>query len=77
MQAWRRRVDQPKRTPSATSAARVVLGMQHLQSFARHVGVDRRGRDVSVAGRGEREPAVATADEVAEARNRRVEIKLR
>ena len=32
---------------------------------------------VSVAGRGEREPVVATADEVAEARNRRVEIKLR
>ena len=32
---------------------------------------------ISVAGRGEREPAVATADEVAEARNRRVEIKLR
>ena len=32
---------------------------------------------ISVAGRGEREPLVATADEVAEARNRRVEIKLR
>lgn len=32
---------------------------------------------VSVAGRGEREPAVPTDDEVAEARNRRVEIKLR
>lgn len=32
---------------------------------------------VTVVGRGEREPAVATADEVAEARNRRVEIKLR
>jgi len=30
-----------------------------------------------VAGRGEREPAVPTADEVAEARNRRVEIKIR
>ncbi|MBT9458159.1 MAG: OmpA family protein [Burkholderiaceae bacterium] len=32
---------------------------------------------ISVAGRGEREPLVPTADEVAEARNRRVEIKLR
>ncbi len=32
---------------------------------------------VTVAGRGEREPAVPTADEVAEARNRRVEIKIR
>lgn len=32
---------------------------------------------VSVVGRGEREPAVPTDDEVAEARNRRVEIKLR
>jgi OmpA-OmpF porin, OOP family len=30
-----------------------------------------------VAGRGEREPLVSTADEVAEPRNRRVEIKLR
>jgi len=32
---------------------------------------------ISVAGRGEREPLVATADEVAEARNRRVEINIR
>ncbi len=32
---------------------------------------------ISIAGRGEREPLVATADEQAEARNRRVEIKLR
>jgi outer membrane protein OmpA-like peptidoglycan-associated protein len=32
---------------------------------------------VSVAGRGEREPIVPTADEVAEARNRRVEINVR
>jgi len=32
---------------------------------------------IQVAGRGEREPAVPTADEVAEARNRRVEIKIR
>lgn len=32
---------------------------------------------IAVVGRGEREPAVATADEVAEPRNRRVEIRLR
>lgn len=32
---------------------------------------------VAAVGRGEREPAVDTADEVAEPRNRRVEIKLR
>jgi OmpA-OmpF porin, OOP family len=32
---------------------------------------------ITVAGRGEREPEVPTADEVAEARNRRVEIKIR
>ena len=32
---------------------------------------------ITVAGRGEREPAVPTADEVAEARTRRVEIKIR
>ncbi len=32
---------------------------------------------ISTVGRGEREPLVATADEVAEARNRRVEIKIR
>jgi len=32
---------------------------------------------ISVAGRGEREPIVATADEVTEPRNRRVEINIR
>jgi outer membrane protein OmpA-like peptidoglycan-associated protein len=32
---------------------------------------------MTVAGRGEREPVLPTADEVAEARNRRVEIKVR
>ncbi len=32
---------------------------------------------ITVAGRGERDPLVPTADEVAEPRNRRVEIKLR
>lgn len=35
------------------------------------------GDKLEVAGRGEREPLVATADEVAEAKNRRVEINLR
>lgn len=38
-------------------------------------GVDRA--QISVVGRGEREPLVPTADEVAEPRNRRVEIKIR
>ncbi len=40
----------------------------------------RRGvpeRSITVAGRGEREPLVATADEVPEPRNRRVEINIR
>ena len=32
---------------------------------------------ISIAGRGEREPALATADEVAQAENRRVEINVR
>ncbi|MGH8641747.1 MAG: OmpA family protein [Burkholderiales bacterium] len=32
---------------------------------------------ISIAGRGEREPVVPTADEVSEARNRRVEISVR
>lgn len=35
------------------------------------------GARISVAGRGEREPAVATEDEVDEPRNRRVEVKVR
>jgi outer membrane protein OmpA-like peptidoglycan-associated protein len=34
-------------------------------------------RSISIAGRGEREPAVPTADGVFEPRNRRVEIKIR
>lgn len=38
-------------------------------------GLARSG--ITVVGRGEREPVVPTADEVAEARNRRVEIKIR
>jgi len=36
-----------------------------------------RMETISVAGRGEREPLVPTADEVAEPRNRRVEISIR
>jgi outer membrane protein OmpA-like peptidoglycan-associated protein len=32
---------------------------------------------IDIAGRGEREPAVATPDEIAEPRNRRVEIMVR
>jgi OmpA-OmpF porin, OOP family len=32
---------------------------------------------ISVAGRGERQPAIATADGVAQAENRRVEITVR
>ena len=39
--------------------------------------IDRTAGTITVAGRGEREPWVASADEQAEARNRRVEIKLR
>lgn len=35
------------------------------------------GASIAVAGRGEREPLVPTADEVAEPRNRRVEINVR
>jgi len=38
-------------------------------------GLDRAS--IGVVGRGEREPLIATADEVAEPRNRRVEIKIR
>lgn len=36
-----------------------------------------RREQIQIAGRGEREPAVPTADEVAEPRNRRVEIMVR
>jgi outer membrane protein OmpA-like peptidoglycan-associated protein len=41
------------------------------------VAVGVPGTAIEVAGRGEREPLVATADEVAEPRNRRVEINIR
>lgn len=48
---------------------------QAVREMLVDAGVDRSA--ISVAGRGERAPLVATADGVAEARNRRVEIKLR
>jgi outer membrane protein OmpA-like peptidoglycan-associated protein len=41
------------------------------------LGIGIPGSAMSLAGRGEREPAVPTEDEVAEPRNRRVEIKIR
>jgi len=55
-----------------------ALSLQRAQRvkemlIERGVAADR----ISVAGRGEREPQVATADEVAEPRNRRVEINVR
>ncbi len=40
-------------------------------------GVGMQGTTIEIAGRGEREPLVPTADEVAEEKNRRVEISLR
>ena len=49
--------------------AAAVRGLLRGQGVAENV--------MSIAGRGEREPAVATEDEVSEPRNRRVEIKLR
>lgn len=44
---------------------------------ARLIAEGHSGESISVSGRGEREPLVATADEIAEARNRRVEILVR
>lgn len=41
------------------------------------VGVGMQGTTIEIAGRGEREPLIPTADEVAEEKNRRVEISLR
>lgn len=46
-----------------------------VRDFLVRSGID--GSYMAVAGRGEREPAVPTADEVAEERNRRVEINVR
>lgn len=54
------------------------LSLQRAQAVRdRLVAAGAAAERVSVAGRGEREPAVPTDDEVAEPRNRRVEIKLR
>lgn len=54
------------------------LSLQRAQSVRdRLVAAGAAVHRIGVAGRGEREPAVATEDEVAEPRNRRVEIKLR
>jgi outer membrane protein OmpA-like peptidoglycan-associated protein len=41
------------------------------------VGLGVAGERIAIAGRGEREPVVATPDETAEPRNRRVEINVR
>ena len=54
-----------------------VLSLQRAQTvrdFILQAGVK---ADIEVSGRGEREPIVPTADEVAESRNRRVEINVR
>ena len=48
---------------------------QHVRGVLLQAGISPAGMDV--AGRGEREPLVATADGVAEEKNRRVEINLR
>jgi len=54
------------------------LSLQRAQAIRdRLVGAGAAAERISVAGRGEREPLVPTEDEVAEPRNRRVEIKLR
>jgi OmpA-OmpF porin, OOP family len=54
------------------------LSLQRAQAVRdRLVAAGATPARISVAGRGEREPAVPTDDEVAEPRNRRVEIKLR
>ena len=54
------------------------LSLQRAQAVRdRLVAAGAAPERISVAGRGEREPAVPTDDEVPEPRNRRVEIKLR
>ena len=54
------------------------LSLQRAQTVRDLLAAAGVPRDaITVAGRGEREPAVPTADEVAEPRNRRVDIKLR
>jgi outer membrane protein OmpA-like peptidoglycan-associated protein len=54
------------------------LSLQRAQKIiADLLQIGIRMETISVAGRGEREPLVPTADEVAEPRNRRVEISIR
>lgn len=54
------------------------LSLQRAQAVRdRLVAAGAEAARITVAGRGEREPAVPTDDEVAEPRNRRVEIRLR
>lgn len=54
------------------------LSLQRAQAVRdRLVAAGAARERISVAGRGEREPLIATDDEVPEPRNRRVEIKLR
>jgi len=54
------------------------LSLQRAQAVReRLIAAGTAPERISVAGRGEREPLVPTDDEVAEPRNRRVEIKLR
>lgn len=52
-----------------------VRRASNVRTILANVGV--QGTTIEVAGRGEREPLVPTADEVAEEKNRRVEISLR
>ena len=55
-----------------------ALSLGRAQTVREHIekaGI--QAHSIEVAGRGEREPLVPTADEVAEPRNRRVEVQLR
>jgi OmpA-OmpF porin, OOP family len=52
-----------------------VRRASHVRDILAGVGV--QGTTIDIAGRGEREPLVPTDDEVAEEKNRRVEISLR
>ena len=61
-----------------TMEANDALSLRRAQSVReRFLAAGVTADKISAAGRGEREPVVETADEVAEPRNRRVEIKLR
>ena len=58
-----------------TAWDRVGQGLKAVRDVLVRSGV--KAHSIEAAGRGEREPAVPTADEVAETRNRRVEIQIR